>query len=203
MNNIYLVIPILAYFIGSIPNGIIIAKLFAKIDPTKSGSGNIGATNVYRTAGKIPGILTLILDILKGFIPVYFAKKFNLDLQVVLITGMLSFLGHLFPIYLKFKGGKGVATAIGVFLVLVPYAVLIDVFIFLTIAYIWRYVSLASIISALLLPAIVKILIILNIYNYPDSIIFFTGAITLLIIYKHKENIFRLIKGKEFKFGQK
>ena len=194
---------IISYLIGSIPNGIIIARIFCRIDPTKSGSGNIGATNVYRTAGKIPGILTLILDILKGFIPVYFAKYYNFDFQVILFVGFAAFLGHLFPVYLKFKGGKGVATAIGVFLSLTPLAVLIAAIIFIIIAYIWRYISLASMIAAFLLPAIIKILTIFKIYSYPNSLIYFAGTISILIIYKHRANIERLIKGREFKFGQK
>ena len=194
---------IISYLIGSIPNGIIIARIFCRIDPTKSGSGNIGATNVYRTAGKIPGILTLILDILKGFIPVYLAKYYDFDFQVILFVGLAAFLGHLFPVYLKFKGGKGVATAIGVFLSLTPLAVLIAAIIFIIIAYIWRYISLASMISAFLLPAIIKILIIFKVYSYPDSLVYFAGTISILIIYKHRANIERLIQGKEFKFGQK
>lgn len=198
-----LLIILVAYLIGSIPNGVIIAKIFCKIDPTKSGSGNIGATNVYRTAGKIPGIITLILDILKGFLPVYFAKKWGLDFQIVLFTGLAAFLGHLFPVFLKFKGGKGVATAIGIFLVLTPIAVLIAAIIFFIVAYIWRYVSLASMISSFLLPAIIKVLIIFKFYNYPDSLVYFAGTISILIIYKHKANIQRLIEKKEFKFGQK
>ncbi len=198
-----LLIILVAYLIGSIPNGVIIAKIFCKIDPTKSGSGNIGATNVYRTAGKIPGIITLILDILKGFLSVYFAKKWGLDFQIVLFTGLAAFLGHLFPVFLKFKGGKGVATAIGIFLVLTPLAVLIAAIIFFIVAYIWRYVSLASMISSFLLPAIIKVLIIFKFYNYPDSLVYFAGTISILIIYKHKANIQRLIEKKEFKFGQK
>ncbi len=198
-----LLIILVAYLIGSIPNGVIIAKIFCKIDPTMYGSGNIGATNVYRTAGKIPGIITLILDILKGFLPVYFAKKWGLDFQIVLFTGLAAFLGHLFPVFLKFKGGKGVATAIGIFLVLTPIAVLIAAIIFFIVAYIWRYVSLASMISSFLLPAIIKVLIIFKFYNYPDSLVYFAGTISILIIYKHKANIQRLIEKKEFKFGQK
>jgi len=199
----YFIYPLVSYLIGSIPNGVIIAKLFFKIDPTKSGSGNIGATNVYRTAGKIPGILTLILDILKGFLPVFYVQNLNLDFNITLLAGLAAFLGHLYPVFLKFKGGKGVATAIGVFLPLVPLAVLIAAVIFLTIAYIWRYISLASMISAFLLPAIIKILVIFKIYSYPESILFFSSTISLLIIYKHKENIKRLIERREFKFGQK
>ncbi len=193
---------IFSYLLGSIPNGIIISKIFFKIDPTKSGSGNIGATNVYRTAGKIPGIITLILDILKGYIPVFLAVKFNFDFQIVLFSGFLAFLGHLFPVYLKFKGGKGVATACGIFIYLTPLAILITAIIFIIVAYIWRYISLASMISSFLLPGIIKILIILKVYNYPDSIVYFAGSIAILIIYKHKANIERLIKGKEFKFGK-
>jgi len=194
---------ILSYLIGAIPNGVIIAKIFFRVDPTKYGSGNIGATNVYRVAGKIPGIITLILDVLKGYLPVYAGMHLNFNFQIVLISGFLAFLGHLFPVYLKFKGGKGVATALGIFLCLTPFALLLDGVIFILIAAIWRYISLSSIISAFLLPGIINILLKLHYYHYPFSIVYFAGCISLLIIYKHKENIKRLIKGKEYKFGQK
>ena len=130
-------------------------------------------------------------------------KYYNLNFQVILFVGFAAFLGHLFPVYLKFKGGKGVATAIGIFLSITPLAVLIAAVIFVIIAYIWRYISLASMISSLLLPGIIKILIIFKIYSYPNSLIYFAGTISILIIYKHRANIERLIKGREFKFGQK
>jgi len=201
--NAFILISILSYLIGSIPSGLIISKIFRIKDPRKSGSGNIGATNVARSGGIIAGILTLIFDALKGFIPVYFANKLNIHYQLPFFAGIFAFLGHLYPIYLKFKGGKGVATSIGIFLALVPYAVLIGSIVFFIIAFSTRYISLASIITALLFPGIIKILLIFKIYSYDYTITYFAGFISIFIIYKHKDNIVRLIKGKELKFGKK
>ena len=194
---------IISYLIGSIPNGLILSKLFLKKDPRDLGSGNIGATNVARAGGFAIGIITLILDMLKGAVPVYVAMEMNIHYQLPLFVGFFAFLGHLFPVYLKFQGGKGVATAIGVFSVLAPIGILIDAFIFFVVFYVWRYVSLASIVSALFLSGILKILIIFKVYNYDTSIVYLSTIISVLIIYKHKNNIIRLLKKKELKFGNK
>ncbi len=194
---------IISYLFGSIPNGLILSKIFLKKDPRNIGSGNIGATNVARTGGYVLGIITLILDVLKGGLPVYFAIKMNIHYQLPFFAGFFAFLGHLFPVYLKFQGGKGVATAIGVFAVLTPIAIIIDAFIFFLIFYVWRYVSLASIISAIFLPGILKLLIIFKIYQYDLTIIYLATIISILIIFKHKNNIQRLLKKEELKFGSK
>ncbi len=201
--NIYFqftIIVIISYLIGSIPNGLILSKIFLKKDPRDSGSGNIGATNVARSGGIFLGIITLILDAAKGFIPVFYAYKLNLHGQLPYLSGVAAFLGHLFPIYLHFRGGKGVATAIGIFLAMAPVAVAIDALIFFTVAFVWRYVSLASIISALSLPGIIKFLIIFHYYNFDNTILYFASIVSLLILYKHKPNILRLLKNEELKF---
>lgn len=193
---------IFAYLIGSVPNGVIISKILKKKDPRKSGSGNIGATNVARTSGTIAGIIVLILDILKGFIPVYLTLKYSLSYQLTLFTGLFAFLGHTFPIYLKFKGGKGVATAIGIFLALVPEAVVIDAIFFTIVAILWRYVSLASIVSSIMLPGIIKLLLYTKLIHFNDnSIVLFAATVSTIIVFKHKDNILRLIKKRELKFG--
>ncbi len=199
----FIVFTIFAYFIGSIPNGLILSKIFSKKDPRESGSGNIGATNVARTGGIILGIITLLLDAAKGFIPVFYAYKLNIHEQLPYFAGFASFLGHLYPIYIGFRGGKGVATAIGIFLAIVPLAVAIDAIIFFVIFLLWRYISLASILSAISLPGIIKILIFFKIYNLDSTILYFSSIVTLLILYKHKPNIIRLLNKKELKFGYK
>ena len=121
MGSVALVV--VAYLIGSIPVGILLSKLKGK-DPRQVGSGNIGATNVMRTAGKALGVITLLGDILKGFLPVMFALREGFPEYLVVVAGFAAFIGHLFPLFLGFKGGKGVATAVGVYLALSPFAVL-------------------------------------------------------------------------------
>jgi glycerol-3-phosphate acyltransferase PlsY len=195
---------IASYLLGSVPNGLIIAKILGKQDPRKSGSGNIGATNVARTGGTFAGIVVLILDILKGYFPVYFTMRYGIHEQLPLFAGLAAFMGHTFPVYLKFKGGKGVATSIGVFTALVPIAVLTDAIIFFIIFFIWKFVSLSSIISAICLPGIIKLLQIFGIYgSYNDSIVFLATTVSFIIVYKHRENISRLLKKQELKFGNK
>lgn len=194
---------LLSYLLGSIPNGLILSKIFSKKDPRLVGSGNIGATNVARSGGILLGVITLILDAAKGFIPVFYSYKLNIHEQLPYFAGLASFLGHIYPLYLKFKGGKGVATAIGIFLATTPIAVVIDAIIFFTVAFIWRYVSLASVISAISMPGIIKILISFKVYNFDSTILYFASIISFVILYKHRQNIIRLLKNKELKFGCK
>src|SRR5580704_3053247 len=138
-----------AYFLGSIPFGLILAKLFAGSDIRKSGSGNIGATNVARVAGPAAGILTLVLDAAKGATAVWVAGRFTDQSSTVMTLAAVSALiGHCFPIWLKFKGGKGVATALGVFLMLAPWAAVGALFVFIVVSVAWRYVSLGSVSAA-------------------------------------------------------
>src|SRR6202030_3626475 len=136
-------IPVAAYLIGSIPFGIVLAKMFGGVDVRKAGSGNIGATNVARVAGPLPGILTLLLDAAKGAAAVWLAARFsNESATWMVIAALAALLGHCFPIWLHFRGGKGVATAAGVFLMLSPLALLGSVMVFILVVAFWRYVSL-------------------------------------------------------------
>ncbi len=198
-------IALLGYILGSIPTGLILAKLFSKIDPRKTGSKNIGATNIFRTAGKTLGILTLVGDILKGAIPIGVAIKLGLNHEWglsgdvwIAIAGLSPFLGHVFSIFLGFKGGKGVATALGVYLIISPIAVLLEIFIFLLIVWKWRFVSLGSIICSLTMPLLIS-------FFRSDSQSYFILSVIIaaLIIYRHQSNIVRLLSGTENKLRLK
>lgn len=190
-----------AYLIGSIPSGLIAVKLLGGIDPRKVGSGNIGATNVNRTSGKAAGILTLIGDALKGALPVYVVLALTPEIMIASITALAAFLGHLFPIYLKFKGGKGVATALGIMLVISPIAIGISVLVFIVVVLITRYVSIGSICAAIAMPITLSIII----KDRVDSeyYILLTAVIAVLIILKHHANILRILRNEEHKVGTK
>ena len=182
----YLIITLGSYLMGSVPFGFILTKLFLNKDIRKIGSGNIGATNALRTGNKLIGFTTLILDILKAVIPVIFIK-FNYP-DFIYIASLSTFLGHVFPIWLKFKGGKGVATYIGILFSINLIYGLIFIISWMIIFLISKYSSLSSIIASLVMP--IYLLIFQNI-----SSIFF-GIMFVLIFYTHRENIKRL-KNKE------
>lgn len=186
----------LAYFLGSVPVGILLAKMKGT-DPRKVGSGNIGATNVMRAAGKTTGALTLIGDALKGFLPVAVALLLDEPKLIVAVVGLSAFLGHLFPVFLKFRGGKGVATALGVYLGLDPFAVLIAVIIFVLITLKWRFVSLGSLVGVAIMPPLLYFL------NAPGQYIYLVLLMGALIFIKHRDNIRRLLSGTESKITQK
>lgn len=183
---------LLAYLIGSIPVGVLLSRLKG-VDPRKTGSGNIGATNVIRAAGKALGILTLLGDIGKGFFPTLFTIYYNEPHLLVVSTGLATFLGHLFPVYLKFKGGKGVATALGVYLAISPLAIIINALIFILVLLKWRYVSVGSLVAAGCMPLTLYLL------NIPHPYIYLSFIISGLIYIRHGDNIKRLIKGTERK----
>jgi glycerol-3-phosphate acyltransferase PlsY len=193
-----------AYLIGGIPNGVILTRLAGAADIRKQGSGNVGATNVYRVAGKRLGVLTLVLDVLKGVLPLvllhYLLERGVLEpslsaLQLTSAVALVLFLGHCYPVYLGFKGGKGVATALGIFLVLAPLALIPPLVIFAVVLWRWRYVSLASISAALSIPFAVLGL------GYPWSMVGVTVLIASWVIYRHRENIQRLRSGTENRFN--
>jgi glycerol-3-phosphate acyltransferase PlsY len=186
---------LISYLIGSIPTGYWMGLIVKRIDIRTVGSKNIGATNVFRILGRKYGILVLILDILKGIIPVIAARiYFSHELQIVcILVGMAAVCGHTWTIFLRFKGGKGVATSLGVFLGLAPVPVLIIIPVFATILYFTRYVSLGSVVSSLLLPPLVWI------FTQSLPLLVFCIAITALIILRHIDNIKRLMKGEEKK----
>jgi acyl phosphate:glycerol-3-phosphate acyltransferase len=194
-------IPVAAYLLGSIPFGLLFAKLFGGGDVRKSGSGNIGATNVARVAGPIPAILTLLFDVAKGAAPVWLAARLsNESATWMTIAALAALLGHCFPIWLQFRGGKGVATAAGAFLVLCPAALLGSVILFLLVVFFWRYVSLASISAAAAMPLLIYFL--WAPHHAPPMIVTF-GALAAagIIVYKHDANIQRLVQGEEPKFS--
>ena len=189
------VLMIVAYILGSIPNALWIGKVFKGIDVREHGSKNTGSTNAARVLGAKLGILTLILDISKGAIPTLIATMLLDSSMSVILVGICAILGHSFSIFMKFKGGKAVATTVGVFIVLVPGAILLAAVIFFLVFGITRYVSLSSMIGAISLP----IWIILFYKNIPLTI--FGIIIAILIIVRHKSNIQRLLNGTESKFS--
>ncbi|MFQ5586422.1 MAG: glycerol-3-phosphate 1-O-acyltransferase PlsY [Thermodesulfobacteriota bacterium] len=195
MTSTEIAIIVAAYLIGSIPTGVIVARLSGAQDPRSLGSGNIGATNVGRSAGKAAGIITLVGDCLKGVLPTATVLFLVPSVLVVGLTGFAAFVGHLFPVFLGFRGGKGVATALGIFLVISPVATLLCGLIFIILLSIFRYVSLGSIIAAASMPVALAIL--------PSSRPFtpLGAMIGVLIIIKHTDNVRRLVAGKENRMG--
>jgi glycerol-3-phosphate acyltransferase PlsY len=184
-----------SYLVGAVPTGIILTKLTGGEDIRKVGSGNIGASNVYRTAGRKLGLLTLAGDCLKGVVPMLIAMLFSFQGAELALVGLAALLGHCFPVYLGFKGGKGVATALGVFLVISPGSVFLMLSLFLVVLGKWRYISLASISCAAAIPYSILLL--------ERSLMVFLVAslISVLVIWRHKENIERLLAGTENKFS--
>jgi glycerol-3-phosphate acyltransferase PlsY len=198
MENEYMlvVLALCAYLFGAIPTGLLLTRRFGKEDIRKVGSGNIGATNVYRVAGRKLGIITLIGDCLKGVIPVVLAQQvFDFSGTSLALVALAAFIGHCFPVYLGFKGGKGVATALGIFLVLSPLAVLTVLVVFVLFLWRWRYISLASIAAATaIVPAVF-----LTTGSWPIFIV--TLVIAAIVIWRHKDNIKRLLNGTENRFS--
>ena len=185
-------ISIYSYLLGSIPFGLIFSKIFLKKDIRQSGSGNIGATNVLRSGGKVLGFLTLIMDGLKSYLAVMITIRFFSD--YFFLSAILVFLGHLFPIWLKFKGGKGVATYLGILFGLNFSYALVFILSWLTIMFTTKYVSLSSLVSSL-------IVLLLNIYLEGFNKSFMLFLFLLLIIYSHRTNIERLKSSTENKIN--
>ncbi len=180
-----------AYLIGSVPSGLVLSKLFGKQDPRDHGSGNIGATNVSRTGGRLLGALTMLSDILKGLVPVALAIIAGLSEEWIAAIALAVFLGHLFPLYLKFKGGKGVATMLGVMLPWQPIAALAGFGVWALLLRLSHYVSLSSIVAGLALP----LLIWWTGGSMPCLLV--SIAFASLVTVKHAANIRRLVDGTE------
>jgi acyl phosphate:glycerol-3-phosphate acyltransferase len=194
-------IPVAAYLIGSIPFGILLAKLFGGVDVRKAGSGNIGATNVARVAGPLPGILTLVLDGVKGAAAVWLAAWFaNGSALWMTVAGLSALLGHCFPVWLRFRGGKGVATAAGMFLALCWPAALGAIGVFILVVLFSRFVSLGSVSAAAAMPLLIYLLWAPH-HAPPPMITFGAFAAAMLVVYKHDANIQRLVEGREPKFS--
>ena len=188
-NNIKLFYTLFAYLVGSIPSGVILSKVFRKKDIRNYGSNNIGATNALRVGGKLLGILTLISDVLKSFLVVLIA---SIKLQTFeIFYGFICIIGHIFPIWLKFKGGKGIASTFGIILGISPIYTLLLACVWINLFLLWRIVSVASLISLCL------VIILLTIMHFSSSYFIFFTLIMMLVIYKHRDNIFRLCKGNE------
>jgi len=184
-----------AYLVGAIPTGVILARLAGIEDIRKVGSGNIGATNVYRTAGRKLGVLTLLGDALKGLLPVLAVQLTGrFTPEVIALVAAAAFLGHCYPVYLGFKGGKGVATALGILLVLSPLTVLVAFVLFALLLWRFRYVSLGSISAAASAPLTVLL------SGGATATFAVTLFIAALIIWRHRANIERLLKGTENRF---
>lgn len=188
---------LLSYLIGSIPFGLIFSRSFDKVDPRLSGSGNIGFTNILRVASKKAAIFTLICDLLKGALPVFFGIYILDNYSIALGSGFLSILGHIFPITLRFKGGKGVATSFGVIIAAFPLAGAISVSIWLITILIWRYPSLGALLSFGALPFTMALV------ERRLEALLFSFLLMPLIYFRHGENIARLFGGTERKIGER
>ena len=191
ISNFYpYLLPVLSYVLGSIPFGLCFARM-KSVDPRKHGSGNIGATNIARVMGKGWGITTLFFDAIKGFVPVFLAIKLNQPSLIVAITGLGAVVGHCYSMFLGLKGGKGVATALGVFLAICPKAVAVAAVIFAAALFYTKYVSVGSLASVASVPLLIF-------FFKGDSFIeAMAWTVCFIIWIRHKDNIARLIKGEE------
>ena len=194
-NTLFIFILIAFYLIAAIPTGVVLARLMGSEDVRQKGSGNIGATNVYRVAGKLAGVLTLFGDTMKSCLPLLAIKTWLAPTPTQLgIACAVAIMGHCYPIYLKFEGGKGVATALGIFLVISPKAVLVALIVFVLAVVTTRYISLGSVLAALSAPLLILL------FNHPQPIFLATLFIAALVIWRHNSNIRRLLDGTETRF---
>jgi glycerol-3-phosphate acyltransferase PlsY len=199
-----ILILVTAYLLGSIPFGYLLVRFFRKEDIRALGSGNIGATNVARSGAKGLGLLTLFLDALKGALAVYIAIHFapavnGAASDLAIAAAVVAVLGHVFPIWLGFKGGKGIATALGVFIALVPAVALASLILFIVVVAITRLVSLGSILAAASIPVFAVLLV----PSHTLSLLIGLSIISMVSILKHHANIVRLLHGQEPRFGQR
>lgn len=194
-----ILIVLFAYLCGSISTAVWYGRFVHKIDIRNHGSGNAGATNSLRVLGKTAGVVVLIIDFLKGLLPVLLAEYLNYEEPVVLLVGFVAVIGHLLPIFSNFQGGKGVATAMGVIVAIFPLGALVCFVVFLSTVVLTKYVSLGSILGAASFPVAVVLL-----SEKPSVyLILFGVALALLLSFTHRKNIERLLAGNESKLGQK
>lgn len=189
----YLLTGVIAYLVGSIPSGLILGRLFWHRDLRKYGSHNIGATNAWRTLGKVAGIIVFLADSLKGQAGVLLGLSLVGTPLAAVIGGLLAIVGHSFSLFLRFHGGKGVATSLGVLTMLMGNVTLIVFVLWFTIVYMTRYVSLGSVVAGVITPILAAL------FAYPMEYIVFTVIAALLVIVRHRENIKRLMNGTENK----
>lgn len=198
MNTIpFILVLLVIYLITSIPTGVVLARFMGAEDIRQQGSGNIGATNVYRVVGKLAGVLTLLGDTLKAMLPLLICKSW-LDLTPTQLglACIVAITGHCYPIYLKFRGGKGIATALGILLVISPLTAAGALIVFMVTVAISRYVSLGSVLAALSAPLLVLML------GHPQPIFLATLFIAMLAVWRHRSNIKRLMDGTENRFKE-
>ena len=192
-----ILLPLGGYLLGSVSSAVLVSKLMGLPDPRQSGSGNPGATNVLRLGNKSAAALTLLGDVLKGVLPVLIAKYLDADTTGIALAGLGAFLGHLFPVFFGFAGGKGVATSLGIFLALNPLIAGSQVALWALMALVFRYSSLAALVTALATPILLS-------WQMDDPVL--TGfGITLaaLLVFRHRANIVRLVQGNESKIQLK
>jgi len=188
---------ILAYLAGSISSSILIARCLQLPDPRSLGSGNPGATNMLRTGSKRAAVFTLLGDLLKGLIPLLIARSLGFDLFVLCLMGLAAIIGHMYPIYYKFRGGKGVATTLGVLVGINWILAIIWVATWMSSAKLTGYSSLSALVATALLPIVAYFM------HLPMIVIYLTGAIAIIIIWRHQPNIKKLLNGKESKIRTK
>lgn len=193
--SIYFLLPF-AYLLGSISSAILVARMFGLQDPRRAGSGNPGATNVLRIGGKKAAAITLAGDIIKGLVPVLIARALTADAHLIAAVAFAAFIGHVFPIFFKFRGGKGVATAFGALAGLSALLAFALVATWVAVAAIFRYSSLAAIVTAVAAPVYVAWLLPATVYTYV------TVTMTLVLLWRHRANLRNLAQGKEGKIGR-
>jgi glycerol-3-phosphate acyltransferase PlsY len=187
-----------AYLLGSVAFAVLLVRLSTGKDIRTEGSGNAGATNVLRAHGKGLGLAVAVLDIAKGALAVWLVKLVTADPRYAAAAAFAAVLGHVFPLYYGFRGGKGVATAVGAFLVLAPWPTLVCVGVFVLTVAATRYVSLGSVVAMVLLPPVAGLL-----FGAPRPVVLAAAATAVLIVLKHRDNLKRLAGGKERKLGSK
>jgi glycerol-3-phosphate acyltransferase PlsY len=189
------VVILTAYCIGSVPFAWLLARRFGAKDLRRIGSGNLGAANVLRASGVTPGVLVALLDVAKGVASVVIAMRLSANAWTSEIAGMAAIVGHVYPVWLRFRGGKGVATACGVFAVLTPLALGPAFLVFISTVWITKYISLASVLATLALPPIAYAL------GSPAPVVAVASAACVLIVFRHRSNVMRLRTGTERRFG--
>jgi glycerol-3-phosphate acyltransferase PlsY len=190
-------IPVIAYLLGSIPFGLLLVRLFGGGDVRHEGSGNIGATNVTRVAGAVPGLLTLLLDAGKGILAVWLASKWSGgNIRWISAAAVAAVIGHMFSVWIGFRGGKGVATGLGVILLICPKAIVTAAVLWFVVLIFWRYISLASVSAAAAMPIFIYLLYAPG-HAPPTVLSLGIIVISLLVIWKHRANLQRLASGEE------
>lgn len=207
MNSVLPVLTtVVAYLIGSLSFAVIVSSAMGLNDPRSYGSGNPGATNVLRSGSKTAAALTLLLDAVKGLVPVllvkYWGPDYGLHEGTLALVAIAAFVGHLFPVFFKFKGGKGVATALGVLLGLSGWLGLMVLLTWLAVAVVTRYSSLSALLAAVLAP-VYYVLFGASLWDYEKPVLLAVIAMSALLLWRHAENISRLLKGQESKIGSK